>query len=157
MGKKKVKVKRLNTISEAVMQAALQELIQGKLTLKDAAAIFGISKTTLHSRLKKVKSELSESEKVSLKMGLKNKEMANKFATRQIFTMAQEESLVAYLLTASKLNFGLSLQTTRDLAYMYAISIGQKLPESWEANKSAGKAWAICFLKRHRYRYQWQF
>ncbi|XP_055706196.1 uncharacterized protein LOC129803561 isoform X4 [Phlebotomus papatasi] len=149
-GKTEGKGKRYRIINEAVMQAALQEILQDKINLNSAATVFGIPKSTLFTRLKIVKKELSESQNVSLMMGLKNKEMVNKFASGQIFTMAQEDNLVARLLEVSKLNCGLTLHVTREVAYQYAISIGQTVPKSWEANKIAGRAWAKSFLKRHK-------
>ncbi|XP_055708232.1 uncharacterized protein LOC129805249 [Phlebotomus papatasi] len=150
MGKSRTKYDRIKgERDEEVMQVALQQIVSNRLRIKDASVMFGIPKTTLYSRLQIVKKQLPESQEVSLMMGLKKKDMINKFASRQIFTMTQEKNLVAYLLAACKLNFGLTLQATRELAYQYAISVGQKVPESWEINKKAGQAWAYWFLKRH--------
>lgn len=101
MEKNTAKDKKSSSIDEEVMQEALHQVVQKKLSLNKAAVVFQIPKSTLFSRLKNVRKELSDSQDVSLMMGLHYKEMVNKFAARQILTMRQEEKLVSYLLASS--------------------------------------------------------
>ncbi|XP_055706197.1 uncharacterized protein LOC129803561 isoform X5 [Phlebotomus papatasi] len=135
---------------EAIIQVALQEILQDRLRIKEANEVFGIPKTTLYTRLQRIKTDLPDTQKVSLLMGLKTRDMVNKFASQQIFTMAQEENLITHLLEFSKHNFGLTQNAIRKLAYQYAVSIDQKIPPSWETNERAGGSWPYAFLKRHR-------
>ena len=50
---------------------------------------------------------------------------------RQIFTDAEEQELVQYLLESSKMFYGLSPRETRKLAYQFAAKLKSTLPENW--------------------------
>lgn len=71
------------------------------------------------------------------------------YNVRQIFTETEENMLSEYLLTASKLNHGLSPKETRVLAFQFATDNDKALPNSWILNQKAGVDWLTGFMKRH--------
>uniref|UniRef100_A0A1B0DQE4 Uncharacterized protein n=1 Tax=Phlebotomus papatasi TaxID=29031 RepID=A0A1B0DQE4_PHLPP len=93
---------------------------------------------------------LFDDQDITLRMGMKNREKLSKNASRQVFLQHEENALVEYLLTYSKLCYGLTMNTLRDLAYQFAVSLNRKFPDNWAENRKAGKDWAMRFLKRHR-------
>lgn len=133
-------------IDESRMVAALTDVKNKKMTLHKAGIIYGIPKSTLYSRFKKVEVLGEGGEN-----GLKITDRYNKYASRQVFTDADEELLSAYLRASSQLNYGLTMAHMRDLAYKFAVYLQRSLPSSWEREAKAGKDWARGFLKRHRY------
>lgn len=74
----------------------------------------------------------------------------------KVFTSAEENSLVEYIITASKLHQGLS-KNMCEFAYEYAKALNRKYPASWERNQTAGeftyylqhlkKYYVQCFMK----------
>ncbi|XP_014664978.1 PREDICTED: uncharacterized protein LOC106807207 [Priapulus caudatus] len=70
------------------------------------------------------------------------------FNNRAVFNAEQENLLVNYLLKASGLYYGLSMDETRKLAYEYANRLGVEMPPSWIENEKAGKDWLQGFMKR---------
>lgn len=71
------------------------------------------------------------------------------FGKNAVFTAKQEKLLAQHIIDSCNIFHGLSLQKTRELAYEYAVSIGLKVPESWETNQSAGEDWCQGFRKRN--------
>ena len=53
-----------------------------------------------------------------------------------------------YLVKASKIYYGLSPKSARELAYQYAVKLGKSFPSNWTINKCAGEDWLSGFLKR---------
>lgn len=76
-------------------------------------------------------------------------EMKLSNSTRQVFTEEQEHDLETFLITSSKMFYGLSNIDTRKLAYEMAEVNKIVCPEQWITNKMAGKDWLYGFMKRH--------
>lgn len=57
-----------------------------------------------------------------------------------------------YVLTASKLNYGLTIKELRSMAYDFAIKEGMKdtIPAIWNRRSTAGSDWYYGFMRRHR-------
>lgn len=72
-----------------------------------------------------------------------------KYNSRQIFDKDQEKELVQYILTMSKMGYGLTVTECRKLAYEMAIRNKIKIPENWSKNKEAGLEWFRGLKKRH--------
>lgn len=89
-------------------------------------------------------------EELSLKMGLRNQDKVSKNSSHQVFYQKEENMLVEYLITCSKLSYGLTIDALRELAYLFAVSLDRQFPEKWINDKKAGKEWAMGFMKRHR-------
>lgn len=70
----------------------------------------------------------------------------------QIFTDDEEAALALYLIKCSKMCYGLTVASTREFAYKFAIANNKKInninPQSWEDNKKAGLEWIRLFRKR---------
>ena len=60
-----------------------------------------------------------------------------------------ELSLCSYILTCSKLFYGLTSAAVRRLAYQYALKNKISMPASWTQNEMAGYDWLHSFLKRN--------
>uniref|UniRef100_A0A1B0DBM8 Uncharacterized protein n=1 Tax=Phlebotomus papatasi TaxID=29031 RepID=A0A1B0DBM8_PHLPP len=82
-------------------------------------------------------------------MGLRNSENNTKYSSHQVFTTAQEDLLVEYLLKSSKLQYRLTIDGLRELAYSFASRLNRKMPPNWVKEQKAGKEWGISFIKRH--------
>lgn len=68
----------------------------------------------------------------------------------QIFSVGQEKELMTYVLRASDIYYGLSIEELRTLAYQYARVIKTKYPGSWDTNQKASKDWYYSFMNRHK-------
>ena len=66
-----------------------------------------------------------------------------------IFNDKMKLSLCSYILTCSKLFYGLTSATVRRLAYQYALKKKISMPASWTQNEMAGYDWLHSFLKRN--------
>lgn len=67
----------------------------------------------------------------------------------QLFTDIQEQALMKYIITCSKLNYGLTINNIRSLSYEFAIKCGIDYPTGWNESKRASKDWYYGFMKRH--------
>lgn len=47
------------------------------------------------------------------------------------------------------MNYGLTYQMLRTLAYDYALKLERNIPNSWVANNTAGIDWVQGFMRRH--------
>ena len=61
---------------------------------------------------------------------------------RHFFSNNEEQQLVAYLVDAFQMFFGLSPKETRKLAFQFATNIEKELPHSWQINSSTGADWS---------------
>ncbi|XP_011870541.1 PREDICTED: uncharacterized protein LOC105563512 [Vollenhovia emeryi] len=68
---------------------------------------------------------------------------------RRVFDAEKENLLVAYVMKAADIYYGLSPKEIRKLAFQYAQVANIKMPESWSDKKMAGADWFTSFLKRH--------
>ena len=117
-----------------VLKLAAEEVISKKQSLKTVALTHGLDKISLLCFCKKAKEVFSTSDYSKHKI---------------LFTAAEEQELVNYLLDAVKMFFGLSPKETRKLAYQYAKSLRKIIPCSWHAIQSAGVDWFKGLMKRH--------
>jgi hypothetical protein len=56
--------------------------------------------------------------------------------------------LTDYIITASKMHYGLSAPESRKLSYEFATANAITVPASWNRDKCAGYEWLRAFLKR---------
>ncbi|XP_055906379.1 uncharacterized protein LOC129941699 [Eupeodes corollae] len=125
-------------VNEDDVKSAITAVLDKTMSLRGAAAAFGILPTTLYYRIKKLK---SNKEPQSLKF-------SSKYSTQQVFTNGEEKMLEKYLIRSSKMNYGLTKIQARVLAFEYATLL-QKCPEAWRENQMAGIEWIYGFMKRH--------
>lgn len=65
-----------------------------------------------------------------------------------MFSDEQESELEEYILSASKLYYGLSTKDVRHLAYQYAVKNNIDIPKNWCDSEQASSDWLSGFLKR---------
>uniref|UniRef100_A0A2A4IUA5 Zinc finger PHD-type domain-containing protein n=1 Tax=Heliothis virescens TaxID=7102 RepID=A0A2A4IUA5_HELVI len=120
--------------------------------------------TELENAIREVK-EGASIRKTSIKYGIDrstirryklNEEKLNKFEEKnsqykesQIFAVSEEKLLVAYLLSCSKMHYGLTRKQAMQLAFDFATVNSKKFPDSWSRNHAAGKDWFRGFLSRN--------
>lgn len=73
-----------------------------------------------------------------------------KYASRQIFSNADELMLQDYIIQASRLHHGLASKTIRKLSYEFAVANSWCIPDSWTKNQLAGEDWLWHFRQRHQ-------
>ncbi|CAH1636479.1 unnamed protein product [Spodoptera littoralis] len=132
------KKKKENDVNEEDAERAVLCVINDRMKLRTAAAIYNIKPTTLYYRVKKYKENVMP----------KNINYSSKHTVHQVFTNDEELMLERYFLKMSKMNYGLTYLQGRKLAYQYAAAL-DKCPEKWLDNKSAGIEWMKNFMKRH--------
>lgn len=132
------------SLDEERIKSAVSEVASKVLSIRKAAEKYGIKPATLQHRVEKFRKASEENQSSSSNL------YGSKYTVAQVFTAQQEKLFSEYLLTCSKMHYGLSLQQLLTLAYEYAEHLGCKYPESWKKNKCAGKDWAAGFRKRNQ-------
>jgi len=128
------KRKKESGFTEDDMEKAIAAVSGKEMSLRKAAEVYGVKHTALFYRLKKQPRE---------------QVFSSKHTFRQVFNQSQELMLVNYILTCSKLQYGLSYKNLRVLAFDYAKALTIKYPPSWDAKQMAGLDWVQGFMKRH--------
>lgn len=109
-------------VSEAKIRTAVLDVLQNKISIRIASTKHGVKKSTLQDRVKKARTARGQnafsdsgnesSDEDSLpSIGL------SKYATRQVFSVPEENELESYLKQSSQILYGLTYQATRKLAY----------------------------------------
>lgn len=126
--------------SEKSMAAAIKDVTEGRMGYKKAAITHDVPQSTLEDKIKKAKKE-----------GLFPLEAAQKRLGRYktVFSEAQEEDLVKYILFLKEGLYGLTLTDVRKLAFQVAEK--NNIPHTFNREKErAGKDWLYSFLSRHK-------
>lgn len=147
------------SIDENNMKNAIKEVLRNKI-LRVAARNFNVQRGTLHSRIKKMKQKYSPEELSKIynddsgnesEQGDNSPIYSSKYSVSQVFTNDQETELVQYIKTCSNMNYGLTFQQIRILAYDYVCVLPNcKFPNQWSINKKAGIEWLKSFMKRNK-------
>ncbi|KAG5865622.1 hypothetical protein JTB14_010372 [Gonioctena quinquepunctata] len=119
-GIKRTKVS-IDELSRAV-NAVVKEIV----SVPAAAKEFNVSRTTLQNNLRKKDPD-------------RDFEYQNNSDVWRVFTREQETMLTNYLVTSSKMLYGLSRTETKKLAYNFAKVNQIKFSDSWETDRQAGK------------------
>jgi DDE superfamily endonuclease/helix-turn-helix, Psq domain len=107
----------------------------GALSLRVSAKKFGVCHVTLSRYIQR------KSKNEPIKVGYN--------PVLKIFTATQENKLCRYLISSSKVCFGLSVNDLRELAHECALKYNLRMPEQWTKDKMATKTWVRAFMKRH--------
>lgn len=141
MPRSKEGIKR-KPVDEESLKKALEAVntddSEKKLTYREAAKLFNISRSTLTRHLPKFKNAENFEYQYS----------AN-YAVKQIFSNEEEISLVTYIKNVAKMQYGLTKKGVRDLAFKFAKGNKKKIPDTWNEGEIAGEEWMRGFLKRH--------
>jgi len=120
------------------MKNAVEEVVEGRSSIRGAAKQFSIPFTTLITYVRKANSQDTDAMKYS-----------PNYSVRQVFNEDEESLLCEYLVKAAKHNYGLSRKAARSLAYDFAVVNNKVLPNFWDNYQFAGKKWYNGFMKRH--------
>jgi hypothetical protein len=69
---------------------------------------------------------------------------------RQIFSSEEEDVLCNYIVTCSKLNYGLAYKQTGKLAFDFAKNLERALPKNWDDQEMAGIDWMKGLMNIHK-------
>ena len=67
----------------------------------------------------------------------------------QGFSLEEERALAEYVIKCSKMFHGLSIRSTRKLAWEYASQNLKDYPDAWDQNSEAGVDWFYGLMKRN--------
>ncbi|XP_072381731.1 uncharacterized protein [Diabrotica undecimpunctata] len=118
--------------------AAIRQMLEDNMGYRKASKLYAIPQTTLERKVKEAREK-----------GLSSKEAAEKRLGRfkTVFSEAQGNELVDYILYLEEILFGLSLTDLRKLAFDLAVK--NHIPHVFnEDKKMAGKHWLYGFLRR---------
>ena len=76
-------------------------------------------------------------------------ELKTRFLHRLVFNKNEEIDLADYLKRSSAMFHGLSIKTTKKVAYELALRNEKNMPPSWQEKKEARSDWLVGFMKRH--------
>ncbi|KAF2891222.1 hypothetical protein ILUMI_14951 [Ignelater luminosus] len=117
------------------------ELVAGRISLRNTAKLKNIKCTTLHCyvRKKKATGDGAEIRKTP------------RYAVQKLFLSELEDSLEQYLVTCSKVCYGLDTLKTRRLMKINEMAKfhNRKIPKAWKERQMAGIDWLYGFRKRH--------
>lgn len=137
----KIKTDRVN-IDEKNMKSAINECLNNRLNVSEAARQYGIRRTTLQSRIRTLMRKKPLDEIINNDSGNESDNgptYSSKYTVNQVFTNDLEVQLSEYIKKSSDLHYGLSYKQIRTLAYEFAKSSNCKIPGNWEIKKMAGK------------------
>ena len=126
--------------TEYLLQNALKEVLSGKLSIRKAAEVFGLKRSTVGFYSKRHSS-----------CGLlPPKKVKRPQHPSQIIPAKLEDDLAKYLQSCSTINHGMTTIETRKLAYSFAIANQITVPSSWTNKESASEDWMSGFMKRNK-------
>ena len=134
----KRKRENFGNTESASMREAVYCVLNGE-SARHVAKRLGVPRSTLQRYVAKMRTH-----------GAEGTRMSPNYANAKIFTENQENDLVRYLQTASKMHHGLTTNASRELAYQFAKRNHIKTPQTWDKNNIAGCDWLRGFLKRHQ-------
>lgn len=139
LANKKSKTSKRKRVSPERMKQAVTEVVTNKVSIREAGTIFKIAKSSLQRAVNSAR-QLSDIEHFKHSPNIGN---------RKIFTSQQERDLIQYLITCSKMCYGLGPNALRILAYKFAKEVNATLPLSWHQDKKASEDWLRSFRRRH--------
>lgn len=117
--------------SEDAMHRALDAVQNKEMSIKRASVVFGVPRTSIHSRLKR--------------QGINPVRNLGRF--KPVFTEQMEIELCEHIIHLERLFYGLSTADLRRIAFQFAEA--NKINHPFNKNrKLAGKDWVSSFLKR---------
>ena len=112
-------IKDINAnFNTSTVEAAIKLVVEKNTSIREAAAHHNIKKSTLSNYARRYR---PEKDSCNFKRGQRN---------RQIFDDEMELSLCSYVLTCSKLFYGIISAAVRRLAYQYALKNKISMPAS---------------------------
>lgn len=126
-------------VDPETMKTAVRRVLEDGTSVRAVAQEYDIDRKTLGRYV------------IKIQEGQDTKFKANHNSS-QIFTNEEEAALEKYLITASKLNYGLTPKDLRRFGYEYALASGTRVPANWQKNRQASKDWERGYMYRHKER-----
>lgn len=122
--------------TEENMKHAMNDVLMGKISIREAVRVYGVPKSSLHDRINKIKK--GKEANVPPKLG----------RFELTFSETYEEELLAHIRQLDGMFMPLSKKEFLKLAYDLAVEL--RLPHRFNKTKKlAGKDFYYGFLKRH--------
>ena len=123
--------------SEEMLQLAVTEVKENRMSIRTAANYFQLAKTTFGDYVRKVR--------------VSGNVVPNRLKrcqhNRQVVSAALEKA--DYLKKCSLISHGLTPLATLKLAYSFAVTNGVQVPPNWKKSEAASRDWFSAFLKRN--------
>lgn len=136
-GKKRSPVDQ-ESIQNAV--AAVTAPPDTRISIREACKVYNVKFTTLVRNVNKFKASGEDKFEYNEKKA---------YTVKKIFSEEEELTLVRYITTIAKMNYGLTKKKVRELAFKFAVANKKNYPHTWNEPKLAGEEWMRLFLKRH--------
>jgi hypothetical protein len=144
MVKKYIKKRSKPKFPEEDTGKAVKAVMSTEMKLREVAAVFGLNTSTLYYRVQKaIKNQ--EVGNVELKP-----QFSSKYKFRYIFSSEEEDMLCNYIVTCSKLNYGLTYKQIRKLAFDFAKNLGRAIPKNSDDQEMAGIDWMKGLMNIHK-------
>jgi transposase-like protein len=114
MVRKYIKKRSKPEFPEEDTEKAVKAVMSTEMKLREAAAVFGLNPSALYYRIQKAK---KNQEVVNVEP---KPQFSSKYMFRQIFSTEEEEMLCSYIITCSKLDYGLAYKQIRKLVFDFA-------------------------------------
>ena len=124
-----------------LINTGVSKVLKKEGSVRQVALALGLKKTTLQRHVNELKL-LPENERA-------DHTFVPQYGTKSVFIDKQEILLREYLITASKMHFGLTRARFLQFAYEFGTANDIEVPKSWTKNKEPGKDWLFEFFKRH--------
>lgn len=112
------------------MEKAVEAVSQGEMSYRSACTVFNVKLATLSRQVQQNKS--NSDQKYKYKVNTDHK---------KVFTDAEENALVQYCITISRMQYGMSKKRLRELAFQFAVAKNKTIPPSWTEQSIAGEEW----------------
>jgi len=121
-----------------IIKQALEDVKSKIRSIRNASKHYGIPKSTLWRYLR---NDNIPSETLS--------NFSSVHVSRQIFTIAEENMLVEYLIHAAHIHYGLTKKQVKTLAYQFAKANKKNIPNTWSQHELASEDWYKGFVHRN--------
>lgn len=156
--KRNLKTNR-SDINENQVRRAIIGIFNGSCSAREAVRVYGIKRSTLQCRIKKIlrnktKEEYLQQNQILEDSGNESEEASpkysSKYTNRQVFSLQEESELESYIMRCSDLNYGLTYFHIQKLAYEYGSALPNcKIPKEWHVERQAKDGWRRGFMERH--------
>jgi hypothetical protein len=138
-------------VDEALINVALRDIKQNKLSVENAARKYYVSLSTLRGRYEEYLASIPTSSD-----DVQGKEETSESSSKPVsrprqytFTPKEEEVLLKIIQKMFDMQKNVTAEKVRELIYEYAIKMNKKVGAAWIDMKMARSRWWYRFLKQH--------
>lgn len=139
-------------MDENNIKKAINDIKRKRETTSTATTKYGIKRTTLIMRIKKLKTNCDWRESIDSGNSCEEdyeRPYQSKYTPKQTVNKTQENELCEYFKQCSKLQYGLTCDMARKFVFEYVCMNKLAYPPSREIESKAGIDWLRGFLKRN--------